>query len=194
MYSAYKLNRQGDNIQPQCIPFPIWNQSVVPCLVLTFFLTCIQISQEAGKVVCYSQLFKNSPQFVVIHTVKGFSVVNKEEVDVSLELPSFSMIQKMLAIWSVSDCLPLPLQNPTCTSGSSLLTYCWSLTWRILCITSVACKIVWKSEHCLSLGLEWNCMEVWHCLSLGLEWKLTFSNPVATAEISKFTDILSATL
>ena len=35
MYSAYKLNNQGDNIQPSCIPFPIWNQSVVPCSVLT---------------------------------------------------------------------------------------------------------------------------------------------------------------
>ena len=35
MYSAYKLNYQGDNIQPWCTPFPIWNQSVVPCLFLT---------------------------------------------------------------------------------------------------------------------------------------------------------------
>ena len=35
MYSAYKLNKQGDNIQPWCTPFPIWNQSIVPCLVLT---------------------------------------------------------------------------------------------------------------------------------------------------------------
>ena len=35
MFSAYKLNKQGDNIQPLCTPFPIWNQSVVPCPVLT---------------------------------------------------------------------------------------------------------------------------------------------------------------
>ena len=35
MYSAYKLNKQGENIQPWCTPFPIWNQSVVPCPVLT---------------------------------------------------------------------------------------------------------------------------------------------------------------
>ena len=35
IYSAYKLNKQGDNIQPWCTPFPIWNQSVVPCPVLT---------------------------------------------------------------------------------------------------------------------------------------------------------------
>ena len=41
MYSAYKLNKQGDNIQPWRTPFPIWNHSVVPCPVLTCFLTCI---------------------------------------------------------------------------------------------------------------------------------------------------------
>ena len=49
------------------------------------FLTYIQISQEAGKAVWYSHLFNNFPQFVVIHTVKGFGVVNKAEVDVFLE-------------------------------------------------------------------------------------------------------------
>ena len=46
------------------------------------FLTSIQVSQEASKVVWYSHLFKNFPQCVVIHTVKGFGVVNKEELDV----------------------------------------------------------------------------------------------------------------
>ena len=53
------------------------------------FLTCIQISQEAGKVVWYSNLFKKFPQFIVIHTVKGFGIVNKAEVDVFLELSCF---------------------------------------------------------------------------------------------------------
>ena len=53
------------------------------------FLTCMQISQEAGKVVWYSHLLKNFPQFVVIYTVKGFGVVNKAEVDVFLELSYF---------------------------------------------------------------------------------------------------------
>ena len=52
-------------------------------------LTCIQISQEAGKVVWYSHLLKNFPQFVVIHTVNGFGVVNKTEVDVFLEFSCF---------------------------------------------------------------------------------------------------------
>ena len=53
------------------------------------FLTCVQISQEAGQVVWDSHLFKNFPRFVVIHTVKGFDVVNKVEVNVFLELSCF---------------------------------------------------------------------------------------------------------
>ena len=53
------------------------------------FLTCIQVPQEAGKVVCYSQLFKNFPQFVVILIVQGFSIVNETEVDVFLEFSCF---------------------------------------------------------------------------------------------------------
>ena len=52
-------------------------------------LTCIQISQEAGKVVWNSHLFKKVPQLVVIHTVKGFGIVSKAEVDVFLELSCF---------------------------------------------------------------------------------------------------------
>ena len=49
----------------------------------------IQISQEAGQVVRYSHLLKNFPQFIVIHTVKGFGIVNKAEIDVFLELSCF---------------------------------------------------------------------------------------------------------
>ena len=52
------------------------------------FLTCIQVSQEAGQVVWYSHLFENF-QFIVIHTVKGFGIVNKAEIDVFLELSHF---------------------------------------------------------------------------------------------------------
>ena len=52
----------------------------------------IQISQEVGKVVWYSHLFKNFPQFIVIHTVKCFGIVKKAEVDVFLELSYFSVI------------------------------------------------------------------------------------------------------
>ena len=63
----------------------MWNQSVVPCPVLTVEA----ISQESGQVVWYSHLFQNFPQFSVIHTVKGFGIVNKAEIDVFLELSCF---------------------------------------------------------------------------------------------------------
>ena len=53
------------------------------------FLTCIQISQEAGQMVWYAHLFQNFPQFIVIHTVKGFGIVNKAEIYVFLELSCF---------------------------------------------------------------------------------------------------------
>ena len=54
-----------------------------------YFLTCIQISQEAGQVVWYSYLFQNFPQFTVIHTVKGFGIVNKAEIIFFQELSHF---------------------------------------------------------------------------------------------------------
>ena len=50
---------------------------------------CIQISRKAGQVVWYAHLFQNSPQFIVIHTVKGFGIVNKAKVDILLELSYF---------------------------------------------------------------------------------------------------------
>ena len=53
------------------------------------FLTCIQVSQEAGQVLWYSHVFQNCPQFIVIHTVKGFVIVNKAEIDIFLELSCF---------------------------------------------------------------------------------------------------------
>ena len=53
------------------------------------FLTCIQVSQDTGQVVWYSHHFHNFPQFIVIHTVKGFGIVNKAQIDVFLELSCF---------------------------------------------------------------------------------------------------------
>ena len=69
------------------------------------FLTCIEVSQEAGQVVWYSHLFQNFPQFIVIHIVKDFGIVNKAEIDVFLELSCFFDIQRVLAIWSQSSVL-----------------------------------------------------------------------------------------
>ena len=175
MYSAYKLNKQGNNIQLWYTPFPILNQFMIPWLVLTV------ASQEAGKVLWYSHLFKNFPQFVLIHTVKGFSVVHEAEVDVFVEFPCFFYDPMDVAIWSL---VLLPFLNPAWTSWSSRFMYCWSLAWRILSITLLAWEIL---QLCSSMNI------IWLCRSLGLEWKLILSCPVATAEFSKLVGILSGT-
>src|SRR5574341_687063 len=89
MYSAYKLNKQGDNI---ALTYSFSYLEPVCCSMSSSnccFLTCIQISQEADQVVWYSHLLKNFPPFIVIHTVKGFGIVNKAEIDVFLELSCF---------------------------------------------------------------------------------------------------------
>ena len=144
------------------------------------FLMCIQVSQEASKVVWYSHPCKNFSQFVVIHTVRGFSVGNDAKVDVFLEFSGFSMIQQMLTVWSL---VPLPFLNPTWTSGSSWFTDCWSLTWRILYVTLLVCEmsaIVWWTFSGIAFLWDWN--ENWPFLA---PWPLLFS---------KFVGILSAAL
>ena len=88
------------------------------------FLTCIQVSQEASKVVWYSYLFKNFPQFVVIHTVKGFSVINGAEVDVFLEFCCF--------FYDPTDVGNLISGSSAFSKSSSniwkfMVMYCWSL-------------------------------------------------------------------
>ena len=101
-------------------------------------LICRQISQEEGQVVWYSHLFQNFPEFVVVHTVKGFGIVNKAEADVFLELSCF-------------------FNNPTgvgnLVSGSSAFSKSslnfWKFTvhvlltlaWRILSISLLACEM-----------------------------------------------------
>ena len=87
--------------------------------------------------VWYSHLFQNFPQFIVIHTVKGFGIVNKAEMFFWNSL-AFSMIRQMLTIWSL---VPLPFLKPAWTSGSSRFPYCWRLAWRILSITLLACEM-----------------------------------------------------
>ena len=142
MYSAYKLNKPGDNIQPWRTPFPIWRQSVFHAGSTCCFLTCIQACQEAGKVVWYSHFFKNFPQFVVMHTVKGFSIVNKAEVDVFLKFSCFFLWSNRC--WQFG-LIPLPFLNLVWTSGSSLLRpslenfqYYFASMWN-----ESSCAVVW---------------------------------------------------
>ena len=146
------------------------------------FLTCVQISQEAGKVVCYSHLFQNFPQFVVIHTVKGFGIINKAEVDVFWNSLAFSMIQRMLAIWPL---VPLPFINPE--------WYIWNFSVHILLKPALK-----DFEHYFSsMWNECNYAVVIKFFGIALLWdwnKNTFSSPMATAEFSKFAGILSAVL
>ena len=107
---------------------------------------CIQISQEAGEVVWYSHHLKNFPRFVVIHTVKGFGVVNKAEVDVFLELSCF---------------FDDPMDVSNLISGSSAFSKTNLNIWNFM-------------AHEMLKQLYDNLNILWHCLSLGLEWKLTF--------------------
>ena len=120
------------------------------------FLICTQISQEAGQVVWYSHLFQNFPQFVVIHTVKGFGLINKAEVDVFPELFFFLVIQWMLVIWSL---VPLTFLNLAWTSGSSQFTFCWRLAWRILSISLLACEM---SANCAVVWAFFGIAFLWH--------------------------------
>ena len=119
MYSAHMLNKQGNNIQPCCTPFPVVNSC--PSCSLSgsncCFLTCIQVSQETGKVVWYSHHFKSFPQFVVIHTVKGLSVVNEAEVDFFFLEFSYFLYDPTKVGNFISD--SSALSKPSWTSGSS---------------------------------------------------------------------------
>ena len=88
-FGAPQNNKQGDNIQPWHTPFSIWNQSVVPCPVLTVasYLHYRFLKRQvrwSGIPISF-RIF----QFVVIHTVKGLGIVNKAEIDVFLELSCF---------------------------------------------------------------------------------------------------------
>ena len=93
------------------------------------FLTCVQVAQEADKVVWYYHLFKNFPQFVVIHTVKGFGVVNEAEVDVFLELSCFFFVVQWMLAWR-RKWQPSPVFLPGESQGQGRLVGCclWGRT------------------------------------------------------------------
>ena len=145
-------------MQPWCTPFPIWNQSVVPCPVLTV------ASWPAYRFLKRQVRWSGIPiswrifhKFVVIHTLKGFSVVSEAEVDIFLEL---------------SHCFDDPadagnlISDSSAFSKSSLniwkfcFTYCWRLAWKIFSITLLACRmcsceVVWTFFGIASLW-DWN--------------------------------------
>ena len=147
------------------------------------FLTCIQSSQEAGQVVWYSHLFKNFPQFVVVHTVKGFSVVNEAVLDSFLEFPCF-LYDLIYAANLISD--------SSAFSKSSL--YVWNFSVHVLLKPSLK-----DFEHYIaSMWNKHNCTVLWTFFGIALLWdwnkNWSFSSPVTTAEFPKFADLLSAAL
>ena len=132
-----------------------------------FVLTCIQISQETGKVVWYSYLFKNFPVCCDPHSQRLWRSQWSRSRCFFWNSLAFSMIQRMLSTWFL---VPSPFLNPACTSGSSWFTYCWSPAWRLLSMTLLACEMS---------ALYGRLNTLWFCPSLGLERTLTFSSPMA---------------
>ena len=142
------------------------------------FLTCIQVSQEAGQVVWYPHLFQNFPEFIVIHRVKGFDIVNNTEIDVILEFSCFfddpADVGNFISGSSA-------FSKSTFTSGIYQFTYWWSLAWRILSITLLACEMsttVRQFEHSLALpsfgtGMKTDLFQSWgHCWVFQICWHL----------------------
>ena len=133
------------------------------------FLTCIQSSQEAGQVFWYSHLFQNFPQFVVIHTVKGFGIVKKAELDVFLELTCFfndpadvgnlisgssDFSKTSLNIWKFMVHVLLKQQVENLHPHKNL----YKDIWDSLCeyLGSVACSPVWGQLHGYVAGVMLN--------------------------------------
>ena len=155
MYSAFKLNKQGDNIQPWYTPFPIWNQSIFSCLVLTV------ASWPAYRFLRRQATWSGIPisvrifQFVVIHTVKSFSIVNEAEVDIFLELSCFF-------------CDPTDVGN--LISGSSDFSKSslniWKFSVHILLTPRLG-----NFEHQFANGWDvCNCVVVWAFFGIAFFW------------------------
>ena len=152
-YSAYKLNKQGDNIQPWHVSLPIWNQSVVPCPVLGV------VSWSAYRYLrrqvrwSGSPILKNFPQFVLIHTIKGFGVVNKVKVDVFLELSCF---------------FDSPTDVGNLISGSSAFSKSSLNIWNFTILVLLKPNLENFEHYFASVWDECNCAVVW--TFFGIDW------------------------
>ena len=129
------------------------------------FLACIQVSQETDKVIWNPHLSKNFPQFVVIHTVKGFRILNEAEVDIFLDLPWFL-------------CDPADIGNlisPSSAFSKSSL-YIWKFLVHMLLKPSLK-----DFEHYLvSMWNEHNCLVVWTFFGIAFlsDWNENWPFPV----------------
>ena len=134
------------------------------------FLTCIQISPDAGQVVWYSHLFQNFPLFIVIHTVKGFGIINKAEVNIFLELSCFfddptdvgNSISGSSAFSKIHiECLEVHGSHTVeAWLGEFWALLCWHVTWLIqtcLCVSSSLQQRYGSVVACCSVrGTEWS--------------------------------------
>ena len=143
------------------------------------FLNCIWVSQEAGQVVWYAHLFQNFPQFIVIHTVKGFGIVNKAEIDDFLELSCF--------FHDPADVGNL-ISGSSAFSKSSLKNI-WKFLVHVLLKTSLE-----DFEHDLSsMWNECKCAVVWTFFGSAFLWDLNenWPFPVLWSLLSYLPDLLA---
>ena len=128
------------------------------------FLTCIQISQEAGQVVWYSHLFQSLPEFIVIHTVKGFDIVKKAEIDVFQELSCF--FDDLADVGSL-------ISGSSAFSKTSLNI--WKFTVHVLLKPGLE-----NFEHYFtSVWDECNCVVVWAFFGIAFLWDWNENWPFA---------------
>ena len=121
------------------------------------FLICIQVSQKAGQVVWYSHLLKNFPQFIVIHTVKDFGIVNKAEIDVFLELSCF---------------FDDPTDVGNYISGSPAFSKTNSNIWKFTVHVLLKPGLENFEHYFTSLWDECNCTVVWKFFGIAFLWDL----------------------
>ena len=121
------------------------------------FLTCIQISQEAGHVVWYSHFFQNFPQFIVIHTVKGFGIVNKAEIDIFRELPCF---------------FDDPVDVGNLISGSPSFSKTSLNIWKFMVHILLKPSLENFEHYITSVWDECNCVVVWAFFGIAFLWDL----------------------
>ena len=184
IYSAYKLNKQGDNIQPWHTPFPIWNQSVLPCPVLTvvsWLAYRFLRSQVRWSGIPIS--FRIFLSYILIHTVKDFAIVNKAEVDAFLELSCF---------------FDDPTDVGNLTSGSSAFSKSSLNIWKFTVHVLLKPGLENFEHYFTSVWDECNCAVVWTFFGIAFLCDENENRPFPvlwpTAEFSKFAGILSATL